>query len=182
MFTFLTRSTIKNTCSRNLLWYYDYMGFFMWVLRIVCLWLLGCVALSPLWWFDPKSIWPYEVGLSSLSTFWTYPHFYHSSMHFQINVLNLLSPQINIAFYIILYFRSRRPIWSIHTFNSSRPSTIINQNFVDFFLRSHGCYKLVYNFVLWLKQNFNFSNSMSNLKLIIMLLSPNLYPLLVEYL
>jgi len=83
--------------------------------------------------------------------------------------------------YIILYFRSRRPIWPPYAF-TSRPSTIINQKIVDFFLGIHGCYKLVYNFVFWLKQNSDFTNSMSNLKIIIVLLNPTLYPLLVKYL
>jgi hypothetical protein len=76
---------------------------------------------------------------------------------------------------------NRRPIWPLHAF-TSRPSTIINQKIVDFCLGSHGYYKLVYNFFLSLKQNSYFNDSMSNLKLIIMFLSPTLYPLLVEYL
>jgi hypothetical protein len=152
----------------------------MWIHKVVCMWLLGWVALSPPWWIDPKylTIWGKPLKSFNLLNIPTVLSFKYAFP--KKTVLNLLLSQINIDFYIILSFRTRRPIWPLHTF--IRPSTIINQKIVDFFLRSHGCYKLVYNFVIWLKQNSYFTNFMSNLKLIIMILSPTLYPLLVEYL
>jgi hypothetical protein len=124
MFTFLTISMLKNTCLRNLLWYYDYMGFFMWVLRVVCLWLLRCVALIPLRWFDPKylTIWGKPLKYFNILK---YAHFYHSNMHFQKKCSEFFIAPNKHSFLHYL-------IWPLHTF-ISRPSKIINQKIVDFF-------------------------------------------------